>query len=64
LKTKACIPHVLILDEIFVTFDKNPLGIFKCEHTKKLSGFTQIDILVKGDGVDQFQGFARTTLIL
>jgi len=64
LKTEACIPYFLILDEIFIIFDKNPLEIFKCEHTKKLSGFTQMGISVKSDWVDQFQGFAGATLIL
>jgi threonyl-tRNA synthetase len=53
LKTMACIPHVLILDERFMTFDKNPLRIFKCEHTKKLSGFAQVGIFVKADLVGQ-----------
>ena len=24
-----------------MTLDKNPLGIFKCEHMKKLSGLAQ-----------------------
>jgi hypothetical protein len=36
---KACIHHLLIFDEKFMTLDKNSLGIFKYEHTKKLSGF-------------------------
>jgi hypothetical protein len=49
LETKACVSHLLILDERFMALDKNSLGFFKCEHTKKLGGFTQIDILVKAD---------------
>jgi hypothetical protein len=49
LKIKACISHLLILDEIFIVLDKNPLGFFKHEYTKKLGGFTQISILVKVD---------------
>jgi len=50
LKIKACISHLLILDEIFIVLDKNPKhGIFKHEYTKKQGGFTQISILVKVD---------------
>jgi len=59
-KTNACIPHVLILDEIFMTLDK-PLGVVKCEHIKKLNGFAQIGISVKVDWVCQFWGFAGVT---
>jgi hypothetical protein len=44
-----------------MTLDKNPLKNFKYEHTKKLSGFVQIGILVKTDWVDQFWGHARAT---
>jgi len=61
LETKAYIPHHLIMDERFMTLDKNPLKNFKYEHTKKLSGFVQIGILVKTDWVDQFWGHARAT---
>jgi hypothetical protein len=43
---KACIPHLLILDERFMTLDKNPLEIFKCEYKKKLSGFAQMSISI------------------
>jgi hypothetical protein len=31
----------LILREVLLAFNKNPLGIFKCEHMKKLGGFMQ-----------------------
>jgi hypothetical protein len=47
LETKTCISHLLILDERFMALDKNPLRVFKCEHTKRLGGFAQIGILVK-----------------
>jgi hypothetical protein len=52
LEKKACLPHLLILDERSMTLDKNPLGIFKCEHTKKLCGDAQMGISVKADWVD------------
>ena len=45
-ETKACIPHLLILDDKFITLDKNHLGIFKCEYKKKLSGFAQMSISI------------------
>ena len=47
----------LILRELFSAFDKNPLGIFKCEHMKKLDDFIQMGILVKAYWVSYFQGF-------
>jgi hypothetical protein len=37
------------LDERFMSFDKNHLGIFKCGHTKKLSSFAQMGISIKAD---------------
>jgi hypothetical protein len=40
IETKACIPHLLIWDERFMTLDKNHLRIFKCE---------QMSILVKAN---------------
>jgi hypothetical protein len=49
LEIKACIIYLLILDERFMALNKNPLGIFKYEHTKKLSGFALMGILVKVD---------------
>ena len=48
-ETMACLHHLLILDERFMTHDKNPLEILKCEHMKTLSGVTKISILVKVD---------------
>ena len=52
LEKKACLPHLLILDERSMTLEKNPLGIFKCEHMKKLCGDAQMGISVKADWVD------------
>ena len=49
LETKISISHLLISDERFMAFDKNPLGVFKCEHKKKLGGFVHIGISVKVD---------------
>ena len=49
LKTKTCISHLLISDERFMAIDKNHMGVFKCEHIKKLVDFAQICILVKTD---------------
>ena len=48
LDTKACIPHHLILDERFMIFDKYPLGIFKCGHTKKVEWFCTNGYLSQG----------------
>jgi len=39
------------------------MGIFKCEHIKKLVNFTQIGILVKTNWVGYFWGFAGETLM-
>jgi hypothetical protein len=39
------------------------MGVFKCEHIKKLVDFAQICILVKTDWVDHFWGFAGETLM-
>jgi hypothetical protein len=50
---KGMLPHLLIFNERFMTFDKNPLEIFKCEHIKKLSDFAQMGILIKTGLVDQ-----------
>jgi hypothetical protein len=44
LKIKTFISHL-----IFIALDKNPLGFFKHEYTKKLGDFTQIVILVMVD---------------
>jgi len=44
----------LILKEVFSSFDKNLLGIFKFEHTKTLSGFMQIGLSIKVDWVNHF----------
>jgi hypothetical protein len=62
-ETKLCISHLMISDERFMALDRNPLGFFKYEHTKRLGGFTQIGILVKANWVDHFQGFTRKTLM-
>jgi hypothetical protein len=32
-----------------MALDKNPLGVFKCEHIKRLGGFSQMGISVKVD---------------
>jgi hypothetical protein len=46
-----------------MVFDKNSLGIFKCEHIKILGGFAQIGILVKVDWVGYFRGFIEEKLM-
>ena len=55
LKKKACISHILIVDERFIALDKNPLRVLKCEHMKKFGGFTQMDISVKAYWVGYFE---------
>jgi hypothetical protein len=49
METKIYILHLLVLDERFMTLDKNPLGILKCKNIKILSGFAQMGILVKAN---------------
>ena len=39
LETKTCISHLLISDKRFMALNKNPLGVFTCEHMKMLNGF-------------------------
>jgi hypothetical protein len=63
LETKTSISHLLISDERFMAFNKNPLGVFKCEHKKKLGGFVHIGISVKVDWVNHFWGFAGESLM-
>ena len=55
------LPHLLIFYERFMTFEKNPLEILKCEHIKKLSNFAQKGILIKVGWGDQIWGFAGAT---
>jgi hypothetical protein len=54
-KTKACVSHLLISDETFMTLDKNLMGFFKCEHTKRLCDFAQMSISVKADELSTFE---------
>jgi hypothetical protein len=38
-----------------MALDKNPMGFFKCEHTKRLCDFAQMSISVKADKLATFE---------